>query len=224
MIPMRAKITDTAGPYLQLLAATFPKEAGRAVRHVAWYLREEIKRTFDAPGGRPLQRKSPIEAEIQQANTMLLGSTRRGRKRAARRAELRGRYTGRTLYRRATPAALGGRLRHLVRYRFDQATAKAQIGWIDDKAARIGESFQAGKVQTATPRMRRLYNIIGRRLSRQIRVPARPVIQPVYEANRAEIPRRMEQRITEYLQKANGRAGARVLRQLAGSAIRGAAA
>jgi hypothetical protein len=224
MIPMRAQILNTAGPYLQYLAATFPTEAGRAVRHVAWFLRDEMRRTFDAPGGRPLKAKTNISNEIQQANTLLLGSTRRGRKRAARKAELAGKYTSRTLNRRATYPALGGSLRRLIRYQFNPGTAKAEIGWLNNRAARIGESFQAGKVQTVTPRMRRLYNIIGRRVGRQIRVPERPVIQPVYEANRNEIPRRMEQRILEYLQKANSRAAGRVLTQLAGSVARGVAA
>ena len=196
-LPTGVTIIDRAGPYMELLARTMPAEFNRAIRHIGFWLRGQIKAGMrtGAPGGIPWKETSRV--------TRIMRRVRGSRQ-----------YT-----------RPGGRLAQLVRYKHDKSGMAVHIGWIDKRVSRLAYSFQEGGEQRATHKQRRLYYALGTDfgyllLGKTIKTPARQAIGPVYNLHRAEIPVRMEQRIQQYMAQSNARAGSRVIKAAASSFAR----
>ena len=182
-------IIDTAGPFLRAMADTLPSEYNRALRSIGYFLQQEIKAGMRnaSPGGERWAPMSPITGAIRRI--------RRGR----------------------NYAKPGGRLAQLIRYNHDPAGKVLAVGWIDKRVAKLAVPFQAGSDTATTGRQRRLFNILGTksrtvRLAQKISIPARPAIEPVYQANRAEIPARMTRRIAELIAKTANKNIAKIIK------------
>lgn len=175
---MQVSVYDEAGPFFARLERSFPDEFMRAQRHVANRLRTIMKRvmfTGDPPGAAHWD--------------TLSGATRAFR-----------RYHNKKNYRQP-----GGKLRYMVRYA--KRGDGYHVGFLNKGVRQYAWSFQKGERIDATQRMRRYYSSVPynkRRLklsNKTIERPARPVVNPVFDAYKDEIPEWIVQRIDKYLKE-----------------------
>ena len=186
-------IEDDAGPFLARLAREFPAELNRALRHLGWWLRQELRQGManNAPGGEQADPLSDIHVyrlfdDVRGRHKVYaIGSRRRLGARNLRMA-----------------GSIYGRLIRAVGYRHDPGRQMVQVGWLSSAAAARAAELQAGGRQPITARMRRFAFAAGVPLGRDkthIDLPARPVIDPTFEAVRGEIPERVERRMALYI-------------------------
>ncbi|MGE4554466.1 MAG: hypothetical protein AB7D57_15245, partial [Desulfovibrionaceae bacterium] len=125
-------VEDSAGPYLDRLARELPDEFDRALRHVGWWLRGEIKQAMD-DGGRPYATWTGL-SELQGSHRLDLALERGG---FIRRGLLDERPFGHL------SAAIG--------YRFEKSQRRVLVGWLSRKAAGYAARLQQGFTTRVTP-------------------------------------------------------------------------
>lgn len=197
------RIEDTATPFLAFLSRTFPSEMKRALRHVGFYLRGQVKEGLasGAPGGRRFKKLS----EIQQYR--LLDEMNK-----AMSIKKRKYYAHKRMKEKDKPYA--GRMISAVTYKKSSDGWSVHIGWIRPKVASLARKLQAGFITPVTPRMRRFYFAAGIPLSAgktSFYTPPRPVMKPVFDAEKREIGVRIEKRIAAYLKGASGKAATKMM-------------
>lgn len=212
-------IEDQATPYLQYLNRTFPREMTAALKSLGWYLREKIKKGIETsnPGGRRLPPLSLIQ------RIRLLDSIKTSKKRKTPFKAAKGSGPGRPgrLYSMTMAKPMGGasdvpygrKLGRAVRYNYDAAGRSVHIGWITPTASSyaraLGQGMRGARMswrsgpQTVTARMSKLFAAAGIfvRPGKQLKTPARPVVGPVFDKHKAEIPAYLERKVSEWLKK-----------------------
>lgn len=214
-------IEDQATPYLQYLNRTFPREMTAALKSLGWYLREKIKKGIENsnPGGRRLAPLSLIQ------RIRLLDSIKTIKKRKTPLEYAKGRSGGAGRYSRfysmtmakpmggATDQPYGRKLARAVRYNYDAAGRSVHIGWITPTASSyaraLGQGMRGARMswrsgpQTVTARMAKLFSAAGIpvRVGKQLKTPARPVVGPVFDKHKGEIPDYIERKVSEWLKK-----------------------
>lgn len=230
-------IEDLATPYLRYLQATFPREMKSAMKSLGWFLRGKIVEGLQtsSPGGRRL---APLSL-IQRVRLLdAVKTIKRRKKRAdwARGTGARGRYSHFAYY---TPARVPGgatekpygrKMAKAVRYFYDDPAKSVHIGWITPTASSFGRALAAGRrgakhqwenkgSQTVTARMSKLFAAAGIfvKPGKQLKTPARPVVDPIFQKYKGEIPRYLEDKVSKWL----ARSLSRSLTYTAGRAIMG---
>lgn len=183
MIEVKTQIIDTATPFFQRLARESPNEFRKALKSAGWWLRGEIKAGIraGAPGGRPYAPFSDITT----------GRLLR------RKGQRRSRSQHRPM----------GRLYQATVYKYYRDSNRVIVGWVSKSAEEIGLKQERGHVTQITPRMRRFFWASGIPLSKgktTLVIPRRPTIGPEYRENAPKIPWYIEQKIEEYIRKAEG--------------------
>jgi hypothetical protein len=117
----------------------------------------------------------------------------------------------------ATEMPYGRKMARAVRYNYDDAGRSVHIGWITPTAGSyaraLGQGMRGGKMawkrggQTVTARMSKLFAAAGIYVKpgKQLKTPARPVVGPVFDRHKAEIPRYIEDKISMWLRKSLSR-------------------
>lgn len=203
-------VHDEATPFLRYLAAAFPNEFNRALRHVGWYLRGRIQQGIKShsPGGRRFKDTSDVQKyrmldEMRGRHKLFSIKTQRqlGWKRMKNRVI------------KGSDDELGsvfGRLLGAVVFRHDKASMRMEIGWVSSSAMQLARKLQGGGRMPITARQRRFYWAGGIPLSKDklfFELPARPVIAPVYDAEAGpKMARRIEERVRMILNGATGKA------------------
>ncbi len=219
----RIELSDSVAPHMEYLARRFPDIVSRGIRHVAHWLRGEIKSDLrrQAPGGVPL----PPLARL------------RGRRISAL---LRGRIGAVRLNTVTLAAGSAGRkpyqgMINAVGFQNDPLRLTARVGWLSKSAARFGEALQAGwrgakdsfehrgGSQPVTSSMRRRFaakRVILRKGTKSLRTPPRPVFEPVFRSRKDELAKRFVARVELKLRERADHDRAQALRQLSEAAFR----
>lgn len=213
-------IQDQATPYLRYLNATFPREMKSALKSLGWFLREKIKTGLETsqPGGRALPKLSLIQ-RIRLLDSI---KTVKRRKRPLKYAKGRGgpgRYsrfyymTEARVMGGATERPYGRKLARAVRYFYDDAGRSVHIGWITPTASSYARALAPGKRgakhkwssggQTVTERMSKLFAAAGVYVKpgKTLRTPARPVVGPIFDKYKSQIPDYLEKKVSAWLAK-----------------------
>ncbi|WP_430735521.1 hypothetical protein [Halodesulfovibrio aestuarii] len=169
------RVEDEAQGQMEWLAKNFPKEFGRALRHVGWIYRQEITAAVRSGGvtiGNRWERVSLMRQyrRMEQARTAGLMADggvstkaydRLDLKRVSkkqRRLEAKGAAFKRSMFNRwkVPRSGLGattpfGRLGQAVRYKYYQETQAVRIGFLTPSAAKFAQAVQAGERFGPTP-------------------------------------------------------------------------
>lgn len=187
------RIEDEAGPYLADMARLFPAEMRRSLRATGFWLKGELAkamRTGNVPGT-----SWPRKASRAWQNFNYVKS-------AAERSE------GDPFANSRRPGRVYGDLWRAVGYWQGRDDMTVQIGFRSRPAARMMGMLQAGVTTAVTPRVRRAAFALGLPLSKGktvLKIPARPVVAPLYRHLHAQIIRRIETRLQVLLQGYGGR-------------------
>lgn len=178
---VRLEIQDQAQPYLEHLAKTFPKEFNKALKYAVGA--ETRQRLVDAiAAGGPKSRKWPRLAEIYK--------TKGARPRFIRKSGSRRFY---------------GRMARAISYYFDPRQQRVIIGWGSESAEKIyRENLATGSTSKVTPKLQRFWYMSKKPLSPErssIKIPARPLIEPVWKEEGPDILRHFEERLLRYVKK-----------------------
>jgi len=179
------RIRDEAHPWLQHMAREFPSELNRALRHVGWWARKELRSAI-FEGGVAGSSWPPL-SDVQQMRRI---------------DDLKGRLRNP----RTHPF---GSLVRAIGYKHEPAIMRVRVGWLSRSAAAQGAKLQKGFTTQITPKMRRFFWAADIPLSGSkavFRTPARPLFDPFFMANRRKIYARIESRILYYLNKSKKRA------------------
>ncbi|MFZ5586141.1 MAG: hypothetical protein ACOZHQ_09450 [Thermodesulfobacteriota bacterium] len=178
-------VNDTAAPYLAHLAKTFPGEFSRALRHVGWWLRQELK-------------DAAYKGGVAGVNWPPLTTLHKLRVLDRAKAE----DMGGRMRRGLTPWHFG-HIAKAIGYKYEPGVPRVRIGWLSRSSARLGAMVQAGFSTPVTPKMRRFFWAVGARppAGNVIASPARPLVFPMFLATRGEVLHRIELRVYEYLTK-----------------------
>jgi hypothetical protein len=182
------KIIDTATPFLKMVAREFPGEVQKAVKSSGWWMQQNIKQGIKsgAPGGEPYQQFSglPKLNRFNQKRDRFINVRRNPGKKPL------------------------GRLGQAVRYQFYSDSNRAIVGWISPSAEKLGTLHEEGGVIPITPQMRRQFWAAGIPLGlgkTTIAIPKRPTIDPEYRENAPKVPGYLEQKLWEYMKKAESK-------------------
>jgi hypothetical protein len=181
------RINDTAKPWLAYLARNFRTEFARSLSRIGYWLRKEMRDAIESGG--PAGASWPGRSNVQQLRML-------DRKKKSRRSLLQyGQF---------------GRLIKAVGYKADREELRVQIGWLSATAAPLAAKLQAGFETPISEKMRAMFFAAGSALAKSgsIADPARPLVRPLFEQVEAEIPRRIEAFIIQYLDRAGGSAKA----------------
>ncbi len=170
---------DNIAPWLDWAIKHKPDWTRKAIKSTAWYAQQEIKAGIrsEAPGG-----SRYAERMIASRRRDIEDTSRRGGSKQKRRA------------------GVLGKLLNAVGYQVKPALAA--IGWLSNSAVRIGSWHEAGKMQTITPKMRRLFFAAGVGLkasTTHINLPTRPTYAPMFNALRDKLPAWFESKFISYL-------------------------
>jgi len=181
------RINDTAKPWLAHLARNFRPEFARALGKIGWWLREEMRKAIEAGG--PAGSSWPGRSDVQQFHKL-------DRKKKRRSSLLQyGQF---------------GRLIKAVGYKADRENLRVQIGWLSASAAPLAAKLQAGFETPISEKMRAMFFAAGSVLAKSGSIvdPARPLVRPLFQQVEAEIPRRIEAFIVQYLERSGNAAKA----------------
>lgn len=179
MEPVR--ILDTATPWLADIAKNNSDYCRWALKSTGWMVQREIKKGIrsEAPGGRTYV--GGMVAKRRRAIDELLG---------------------RKSFRTYKPL---GKLLQAVGYdKRDigkDGSGRVIIGWLSDSAQWLGEMQEEGVSLAITPKMRRMFWAAGIPLAQatnEVKIPARPTYDPMYQVLEPVIPKYFEQKIYEY--------------------------
>jgi len=196
------RIEDETTPYLSFLAKNFPREMGRGLRHIGFWLQGELK------------------AHVQKGGTYEKLSGIRAKSLIARyKAAHRGGEPPKPFSRKYP---FGPRMKQAIGYNHSHEKLQVQVGWLSKSSARFGRMHGEHGSQAVTPRMRNMLFAIAKQMKKEgksgyaklmglasnstIERPARPVMKPVFKAKQKEIQLRLEKRIRMYLDEAATRA------------------
>lgn len=205
-------IEDDATPYLRYLASTFPSEMKTALKSLGWFLRGKIVEGLQsgAPGGRALAPLSPIQG------VRLIDAIKKSKKRKRPLKYAKGRlgqYTPAHVIAGATSKPFGRKMAKAVRYFYDDPSRSVHIGWVTPTAASYGRAGVGGMrgskhkwwrgPQTVTARMRKLFAAAGifLREGQTLKTPERPAIDFVLDRHQAEIPKYLESKVSQWLDR-----------------------
>lgn len=192
------KINDEATPFLNRVANNLPEQFDRALKSTGWWLRGEIRAGIaqGAPGGQPYKPFSGLPTKLTRETSHYRKAIKTGRDTSRiRRYQKITRKDRRPL----------GRLGPAVRYRYYQDSRRVVIGWISPSAEKLGTLHEKGGQVAITPKMRRMFFAAGIGLSAgktHIYIPKRPTIEPEYMEKAPKIPKYIEDKIWNYLEKA----------------------
>lgn len=196
------RVEDEAQGQMEWLAKHFPKEFGRALRHVGWRYKIAISNAIYAGGSPP--ESNPKLSKMRQYKRMhmlkaagngsinaqgKLGLKRKSKKQ--KRLEKNGAAPARHMNRWKRWGRLGrehsfqGSLANTVRYKFYSDSQRVMIGFLTPSAAKFAEAVQAGKRgadgsmsftrrQPVTDKMRRAFWAAGVPLSKSTTVLEQP--------------------------------------------------
>ena len=211
-------IEDEATPYLRYLEASFPKEMKAAMKSLGWYLRGKIVKGLESssPGGRRL---APLSLP-QRIRLLDAIKTVKQRKRKAPWARGTGSKPDRfyslttaKVPRSQSDKPYGRKMVKAVRYEYDDAAKSVHIGWVTSGASSFARALAAGMrgakhkwhrgPQVVTHRMRKLFAAAGIPLKqgKTLKTPERPVIDPVFQRHKNEIPGYMEEKVSMWLRR-----------------------
>lgn len=213
-------LQDEATPYIRYLAATFPKEMKAAMKSLGWYLREKIVKGLESssPGGRTL---APLSL-LQRIRLLDAIKTVKKRKRKANWARGKGpvqtpdrfySLTTAKVPRSQSDKPYGRKMVKAVRYVYDEPAKSVHIGWVTSSASSYARALSAGMrgakhkwhrgPQVVTQRMRKLFAAAGIRLKqgKTLKTPERPVIDPIFQRHKNEIPGYLENKVSQWLQR-----------------------
>lgn len=213
-------LQDEATPYIRYLAATFPKEMKAAMKSLGWYLREKIVKGLESssPGGRTL---APLSL-LQRIRLLDAIKTVKKRKRKANWARGKGpvqtpdrfySLTTAKVPRSQSDKPYGRKMVNAVRYVYDEPAKSVHIGWVTSNASSYARALAAGMrgakhkwhrgPQVVTQRMRKLFAAAGIRLKqgKTLKTPERPVIDPIFQRHKNEIPGYLENKVSQWLQR-----------------------
>jgi len=218
------RIEDQAGPFMAAWARTFPKEFGRALRSLGYWLKAEHGRAMRS-GGRTVGRHWGERSKVSQYRpfdrlrrsqfkskwksdatheagslSAALGSSSPLTRRGSRIGRVEGFGSGRL-------HGKGG-----VAYRYEPNKMQLQVGFLDSSAA-YARMLQGGLLgaklrwpfmrrQPVTPKMRRMFWAAGVPISKSTTVldaAPKPLVRPLFERKRGEMLTRMELRIHAYI-------------------------
>lgn len=211
-------IQDEATPYLRYLASSFPREMKSAMKSLGWYLREKIVKGLESssPGGRTLAPLSLIQ------RIRLLDAIRTVKKRKRKAAWARGTGSKPDRFYSLTTAKIprsqsgrpyGRKMVKAVRYLYDEPAKSVHIGWVTPTATSYARALAAGMrgakhkwhrgPQVVTQRMRKLFAAAGITLKqgKTLKTPERPVIDPVFQRHKNEIPGYLEEKVSQWLHR-----------------------
>jgi hypothetical protein len=121
---------------------------------------------------------------------------RRRASRAAKGVKVRGRKIMNHVE-QASPVKPLQKLAGATRYYYDDAIKTVTIGFLDQKRRGLGKMHAAGFKIPVTGRMRKMMFAAGFPLAKgttELRVPARPVVRPVFERERGNIIRNVREK------------------------------
>lgn len=179
MEPVR--ILDTATPWLADIAKNNPNYCRWALKSTGWMVQQEVKKGIRsrAPGGH------------SYAKGM-----------AAKRRRAIDELMGRKSFRTYRPL---GKLLQAVGYDKKNVgkdgSGSVIIGWLSDSAQWLGEIQEGGHSRVITPKMRRMFWAAGIPISKatnEVKIPARPTYDPMYQVLEPIIPKYFEQKIFDY--------------------------
>lgn len=185
-------VIDTATPFLTWIVRNMPDMERRALKSTAMFFQKEIKAGIrsGSPGGVRYKDLSGVRRSISGGKKILKRTTK-DRKPLAR-------------------------LANAVGWKHYPESHRVVIGWLSKSSARLGAIQEKGKVIPITTKMRRMaasgfrtrkgLPLPGRVIfdddTRDIRIPARPTIGPMYEKLKGMAVRRMEDEIWKRMHQA----------------------
>lgn len=168
------KIDDQTSPWLADLAKRFPSEFNRALRHVGWWLRTELKDA--AAAGGPRGHRWPALSDAQKYRRF---------------DDLK--------YKLAQPAVQHfGRLAKGIGYKHEPDKQRVRVGWLGPTLASWGNRLQEGFETPVTSKLRRFSWAAGvhpKKSTTSYRVPPRPLFAPIFRQHNATIQKKIEDRI-----------------------------
>lgn len=188
---MQVIIAENMLPWLQYAADKNADWKRKAIKSTANYARDLIKQGIksEAPGG---SRYAPI-MNLDKSRDLMgarnVGAvhgaqTKRGKRHAARRT--------RTIL---------GKLGNWIRYAYAD-DGSVTVGWLKDWAVIMGTRAELGYTEGVSGKMRGLYGGAAEGLKKtttEIKIPARPTINPMYLVLMEKLPKYFEDKINEYL-------------------------
>lgn len=176
---VKTQLIDTATPFFRHLARESSGEFRKALKSAGWWLRQEIKAGIraGAPGGEPY---APF-SEVTTGRLLRRKGSRRSQHRPM------------------------GRLYQATVYKYYGDSMRVIVGWVSKSAEEVGLKQERGHLTAITPRMRRFFWASGVPLSkdkRALAIPKRPTIGPEYRENAPKVPGYIDQKIREYIAKA----------------------
>lgn len=189
-------VEDEVTPFMLIAAANFPKELDRAIRHVGFEIHDNVKRYIRRDG------HNKSLTPIQEERTIDRARTRGAR---LRRKKFAGDLNQK-----------GKSIEKAVQYEHKEGSMKAIVGFASNDARKVsGKDFQEGRTYRVTMKMkkmffalaeksrgkqkRRLLNLAHMPVNKKIKIPGRPIFDPVYARLQSAIPRLLEKRVERNL-------------------------
>lgn len=236
------KLYDGSTPFLERLAKDYPREFRRSLGRIGWWLRGEVQdamRTGGLSAGERWPERSLI-ARFAPFERMRNKRWKTDKGREAAREGFREADSLQDVMLRHSPllrrggkgknniSAFGsGRLTGAVRYKVDDQAGGMSIGFLNSSSSEAAFRLQAARrgssaageftgSQPVTEKMRRMFWAAGIPISKHTKVikqKKRDLIQPVFDMNRAKIPKRIELYVSAYLKKLDSKHAGSYVRQ-----------
>lgn len=175
------EVAREGADWVRGIVLVFPPLVGRAVKSAGHMIAKTAKKQMRAgmPGGRAVADRMPDEFR-----TILEGGTP------------------------GTKYPMFGRMVQAFRYHYDEESKTAVVGWLpkamggSTSGQILGQKLQEGQNLHITPKMRRMFFRRGfflRKGKTTIDLPARPVVDPVWEWVRPKLMPHIDAKIRQYL-------------------------
>lgn len=192
-------IEDKATPFLQYMIEMNPEWFAKAMKSFGWYMKKQIKANIKtkAPGGNEFARfmdpriRAQLEGKTKENVLTDIYTRGKGWKRKYAKSE-----TGDSV--RYPPL---GKLQRAIGYQYDQETMQLMVGYLSNSALKLGTKMEKGFTKTVTEDMRRFFWAHGVPISpnkTKIKVPARPVMQPMRRVLMPQLMPYIETKLVSY--------------------------
>jgi len=196
---VRLDVLDGGGDYLRHLAREFPNEFNRALKSIGYQLRVKML-TALRQGGSRSAKWAGVSGVKDQPNPAVKGGASLRRTRA------------RSFYGQLGRAG-GMAGKSPIAYVVSRADQSVKVGWMSFQSRKLAAKIQQGFDIPVTTKMRKHFFASGLGLEKgSIRVPGRPLVQPVWDDEGKDLLRKFELRIHAYVRGFSGKAATQYVR------------
>lgn len=166
------EINDEMSPVIQQLLANNKTTLRRATKSVGWWLQDTAKK--ETKQGAPGGLSFKARTPHKRVRQPLGGGH--------------------------APTSWYGKMRYAMGYEYNNGVLN--VGWVSHSSARYAEIQEYGAMREVTEKVRKKYFAAGVPINKkEIKIPARPIFEPLAHEMFPKISSYVEEKVTEYMTK-----------------------